>query len=208
LVGDLEPYGGTTDYILTECFDYYGLAGNPIYINESFVQTDLSNIVLSEDHNQSNLLWRYVHEMSHTFDGIDSLQIQGNWNFDKEFFATLKTVYALSEFGYGMEADGNSGETIYEYFAEFDTLKNGVYSSEGLTYTLLSYLYEYDEHPWYHLHNVFLNMNDLGRDLQSDEEKFSEFITALENELNVKLSDVLTEKEWNGLCGKFNLANR
>lgn len=204
LIGDLEPYNGASDFILTEQFDFFGLAGNPIYINSSFVVEKLNAISLSNEKEKANLIWEYIHELSHTFDGISDSNIEGIWNFDPEFFATLKTTFALGNNGFGMINDGNTGTKIVNYFSRDNTLKNGVYSSDGLVYTLLSSLGEYDNRVWLHLNNVFKNLNQEHITPSSSNEKFTLFWNALNQEYGFRVESLLSEKEWNAVKNKYN----
>ena len=204
LVGT-EPYDGITDYVLTETFDYYGLAGNPIYINEQSVEQDLNDLVLSDNASDSNVLWGYVHEMSHTFDGIESNNINGIWNFDKEFFATLKAVYVLGHNGYGMGYDEYSGDKILDHFKSSDTLKNGVYSSDGFLYSLMSLLYEHDNYAWNHIHKVFIRLNNMEAESLTDSEKFALFIDTLSDELGCSVKSLFSDKEWLALSQEYEM---
>lgn len=57
LIGNKEPYEGTTDFILTENLSHYGLAGNPIYINSADIILELSKVELNPSSDSNNLLW-------------------------------------------------------------------------------------------------------------------------------------------------------
>ncbi len=201
-VGGIEP-SDTTDYIATEEFGYYALAGDPIYINRSFVAEDLARISISEEPSECTFLWEYVHEMSHTFDGIDSEKINGNWNFDSEFFATFKTVYAFAEMNIPMEAGAPLGEETVEYFKKNNTLKNGVYSSDGLVYTLITKLNQFDGKAFSHVKRAIRECRNETLSDNSDESKFALFLEKLEEETGVGLSDILTENEWEALYEKY-----
>lgn len=203
-VGDKEPYNGKTDFVLTERFPYYGLAGDPIYINQAFVADDFKSIVLAEEPSDCNLLWPYLHEMSHTFDGIESKDFFGAWNFDPEFFATLKATYALGVHGYGIENDGYCGDNIAEHFKNMDTLKNGVYSSDGLIYTLLTKLNNYDGNAWEHLKNAILLTEEYKEISSSVDEKFAVFWKSLGQELELAPESLLSSNEWYSLSRKYN----
>lgn len=203
LTGGKDPFGASTDYILTETFAYYALAGNPIYMNVNFVLEDLKSINLEPGHKDSNVLWAYVHEMSHTFDGIEGSGIEGAWNFDREFFATLKSLYPLSKHNYSMGNDGYIGEDIIEHFSYTDTLKNGIYSTDGFVYTFINTIKKYDDDYWEHLHNVFVELQDVKDNELTDNEKFSLFWDALNKELGVNFEELLTEKERKAISDKF-----
>ena len=202
-VGDLEPYNGLTDFVLTETFPYYGLAGDPIYINRDFVVDDLNSIYLSENPLDCVLLWKFLHEMSHTFDGIENSSIKDSWNFDKEFFATLKVTYALSKHGFGMDSDSLGGNEIIDHFKQTDTLKNGVYSSDGLIYTLVRTINRYDGRAWDHLHNAIILTQNADIIPHSFIEKFRLFWNCLNEDLGTKCENLLSEKEWRAISSKY-----
>ena len=93
LTGERQPYDGKTIFDFTEQIDYYGLAGNPIFMNSSNLTKDLST-------DKSVCIWKYIHEMSHTFDGIEGSYIGNTWNFDSELFANLKMLYVMENNGF------------------------------------------------------------------------------------------------------------
>ena len=208
LTGGKEPFGSSTDYILTETFAYYGLAGNPIYMNANFVSEDLKSINLEAGQKESNVLWGYVHEMSHTFDGIEGSGIEGTWNFDREFFATLKSLYPLSKHNYGMGNDEYIGEDIIEHFSYTDTLKNGIYSTDGFVYTFINTIKKHDDDYWEHLHNVFLELQDVKDNELTDNEKLDMFWDALNKELGENVEELLTENERKAISDKFGSLSR
>lgn len=146
-----EPYEGTTDYVLTEQFDYLGLAGDPIYINRNCVEKILTTINPNQTDN-TDLSWELAHEMSHTFDGIEGSNIKNIWNFDSEFFADLKMVYVLDKNAYYTEESFND---YLNTLKTMNTLDKGVYTSQGFTYLFLSTIREIDDCYLEHLENLF-----------------------------------------------------
>jgi hypothetical protein len=155
LVGDKEPYNGVTDIIATEHINHYGLAGNPIYIDYSYVCDDLKSLSRTENLHEGKILSGYIHEISHTFDGIDSDKIYGNWNFDEEFFAELKTVYVLYKNGYLY--DDSESDNVLEQFANSVPLKTGIFSTDSLLNEFLLFISKDGVINWEYLRNTFID---------------------------------------------------
>lgn len=105
LTGERQPYDGKTIFDFTEQIDYYGLAGNPIFMNSSNLTKDLST-------DKSVCIWKYIHEMSHTFDGIEGSYIGNTWNFDSELFANLKMLYVMENNGLSFQ-DSSEKEQMH-----------------------------------------------------------------------------------------------
>ena len=199
LSGEREPYCGTTDYVLTENFDFLGLAGDPIYINQNCVGEMLTTINSNLTDN-TDLSWELVHEMSHTFDGIEGSNIDDIWNFDSEFFANLKMVYVLDKNAYYSEASFNDYLRTLE---SMNTLDNGVYTSQGFTYLFLSTIRKIDGNYQEHIRNLFKTMiNDFNSN-GINENQFSMFESAFLEEYGVPLQSFLTEKEYDTLKSKY-----
>ena len=113
LTGERQPYDGKTIFDFTEQIDYYGLAGNPIFMNSSNLTKDLST-------DKSVCIWKYIHEMSHTFDGIEGSYIGNTWNFDSELFANLKMLYVMENNGLSFQESSEKGADAYlKYSASF-----------------------------------------------------------------------------------------
>ena len=206
MIGGSEPYEGTTDYILTERFAYYGLAGNPIYINSDFVTRDLKRIELDVNSGQNNVLWGFIHEMGHTFDGVDSESITMRWVFDSEFFATLKSVYCLNINGYGMGNDRYTGELIINHFSESASLDSGVYSTEGFIYRLMQIMDSCtDDGGRTALHDTFIKFNELSNEdiPTTNSDKFILFIELLSQSSGSDVRNKFTDSEWTTLSNKF-----
>lgn len=205
LVGEVEPYEGTTDYILTEHLAHYGLAGNPIYINVDAVQQDLEKIELDTSKENNNIIWGYIHEMGHTFDGVASETLSMRWVFDAEFFATLKCVFSLYDNGYGMGNDSFIGDKIVEHFEGTVQLSTGIYSYEGFLYRLLNIISSTENDGWDALHETFIAFNSMPEDAcpVTDSEKFNYFINTLSEKSGIDIQKHLTEKEWSTLMMRF-----
>lgn len=206
LVGNLEPYEGTTDFILTENLTHYGLAGNPIYINSTDISRELGKIELDASSNNNDLLWGLVHEMGHTFDGVASNKIDMRWAFDKEFFATLKCVYSLYNSGYGLGGDSFVGEKVRFHFSRATPLSGGVYNYEGFMYRLMQIMNAFDNKGgWEALHKTFISFNQLSFDNvpQTNIDRFILFNRLLSESSGVDIEDQFTKEEWNVLVNKF-----
>lgn len=206
LVGNLEPYEGTTDFILTENLSQYGLAGNPIYINCNKVSSELGKIEIDALSENNNLLWGLIHEMGHTFDGVASDKMDMRWVFDKEFFATLKCVYSLYDNGYGLGGDSFVGEKVRFHFSRATPLSSGVYNYEGFMYRLMEIMNTFDNKGgWEVLHKTFISFNELPFDNvpQTNIEKFILFIRLLSEYSGVDIENQFTKEEWKMLVKKF-----
>lgn len=199
LSGEREPYNGTTDYVLTEKFDFLGLAGDPIYINQNCVGEMLTTINANRTDN-TDLSWELVHEMSHTFDGIAGSNIDDIWNFDSEFFANLKMVYVLDKNAYYSEASFTDYMSTLE---GMNTLDNGVYTSQGFTYLFLSTIHEIDDCYLEHLENLFEIMIHNHSLNSINVNPFSVFESAFYEEYGVPLYSFLTENEYSTLKSKY-----
>lgn len=188
LTGDREPYQGTTDYLFTRSFDYYALAGDPIYVNRKQL-VDATDGVTAE----------LVHELSHTLDGITGSGIENVWNFDAEFMANLKMLYVMVKMGYFTEDDLKA---YLDGIEHLNILKNGVYSSQSLTYIFVSGIMNIDENYIEHIENIYAYMlTELYKNGVSDD-KFALFKSAFENEYGVELSSLFTEKEYSTVLAK------
>ncbi|MGN0523856.1 MAG: hypothetical protein ACI4IG_06255 [Eubacterium sp.] len=199
LSGGREPYCGTTDYVLTEKFDFLGLAGDPIYINQNCVREMLTTINSNQTDN-TDLSWELVHEMSHTFDGIEGSNIDNIWNFDSEFFADLKMVYVLDKNAYYTE---KSFEEYLSTLKRMNTLDNGVYTSQGFTYLFLSTIREIDNCYLEHIKNLFEIMVNNFKLNGINDNQFSAFESAFLDEYGVPLQYFLTENEYETLKSKY-----
>lgn len=206
LVGDLEPYEGTTDFILTENLSHYGLAGNPIYINSADISKELRKIELDSSSENNNILWGFVHEMGHTFDGVASDKMDMRWVFDSEFFATFKCVYSLYSNGYGLGGDVFVGENVYLHFSGAMPLSSRVYDYQGFMYQLMEIMNTFDNNGgWEVLHKTFISFNELSVDdiPQTNIDKFILFIRLLSENSGIDIKNQFTKKEWNVLVNKY-----
>lgn len=181
-------------YVATENFNHYGLAGNPIYISKEYVKNDINRICSEEDKNKQ-VLWGYVHEMCHLYDGILEEQISA-WVFDTELSAQLKTVYVLNKNNLSF----GDGKKAMNHFEEAIPLERGIYSDEGFLNVILKIMSKYDK-----------DMNSLKAIENSEEfdvnmttkEKFNKFMSILSNEMKIDIKKELSEKEWEVLSDVF-----
>lgn len=206
LVGDREPYEGTTDYICTESLSHYGLAGNPIYINANNFKNDLRQIELDTTQENNDVLWGFAHEMSHTFDGAGSQTMDMRWVFDAEFFAELKCVYSLYDNGFGMGGDFFTGDRILSHFADTPALSTGLYSNEGFMIHLLKSV----DNPngtgaWESLRKTFQYFNELPHSAvpETNVEKFQLFMQILSEKSGIDVQSNFTRQEWDLLTAVF-----
>ena len=116
-----------------------------------------SNLTKDLSTDKSVCIWKYIHEMSHTFDGIEGSQIGNTWNFDSELFANLKMLYVMENNGLSFQDSSEKGADAYLKYSAGNTLKNGIYSSDGFLYLLIYRLREVQPDYWNSLQAVFSN---------------------------------------------------
>lgn len=191
MTGRYMPDGASIDYVATGAMAYYGLAGDPIYMHADYVQDDLNSICLSDISGECNVLWTYVHEMSHVFDGIGPDSGKADWNFDREFFADLKMACLFEKYGYVMRP---GQQNVLEEFEQLDTLGQGMYSSRGFVYTLLTALKSFDAQTFEHLSRVFRAFDKMENVPETDSEKFLEFMCLLSEELGTDVFDLMDSR--------------
>lgn len=184
-------------YVATEEFEHYGLAGNPVYINRQYMTKDMEKINenITKEKEEKNILWGYVHEMCHVYDGAADKEL-ASWIFDSELSAQLETAYVLNKTGYGY----GDNKSVYDHFEGSIPLESGVYSDEGFLDILLKFMKQHD-----------LNMKSLEEVIKSDKfddittikEKFMLFIEILAKNTGVDLREEISEKEWQVLEYKY-----
>ena len=198
LTGERQPYDGKTIFDFTEQIDYYGLAGNPIFMNSSNLTKDLST-------DKSVCIWKYIHEMSHTFDGIEGSYIGNTWNFDSELFANLKMLYVMENNGLSFQDSSEKGADAYLKYSAGNTLKNGIYSSDGFLYLLICRLREVQPDYWNSLQAVFSNAHDSFNETESStaSERFINFFSLLHQELGVNILSAFSDAEKKAVINKY-----
>ena len=196
-VYEQEPFNGVSTYICTEEMQMTGLAGNPIYINREDVPYLLNTI--STDYNKplrkDYFITVFCHEMSHTFDGINSEKIKSNYNFDKEFFAILKEIYALTMAGYSLDD---------EFLTVKPSLDSGIYNYEVFLDSILKRLeLPQNKKNWQSIKETMHSINNV--DLEySEMEAFEAFIEILSEKSGVDLKSSFSDKAWKTLCNQYN----
>ena len=198
LVGSHEPYDGITQYIFTESIPYTALAGNPVYINYDETDKFLRDLLESNTHHsikKNNFLFVLCHEMSHTFDYIESGNKIFGYVFDKEFFATLKAIYSLYVNGYNID---------YQFLNSLPDLSSGIYNYESFLNSILKKLklLESDSN-WLPIREtlIFLQTNNLD---SNNFTKFNNFFNVLSIKGNFRIQGMFNEKEWNTVLNRYN----
>ena len=134
LTGHDKPWGTGSDFVFTENIPYTALAGQPIYVNRA----ELSYLIpamtaeCAEPNrplSQRDATALLSHELSHTYDIATLPNEQAAYCFDKELFATLKSVYALEASGFTLATD---------FLSSSPALSSGMYSHEVLLSRLLA----------------------------------------------------------------------
>ncbi len=174
LCSGYEPYNGVTEILFTEKNQYTALAGNPIYINRDdmdlFFQ-EKSDLAIQKTDGTAIL----CHEISHTFD-MDA------YCFDKEFFASLKQFYALSDNGYDIS---------YDFFMDSPAVSSGIYNYEAVLRQILENLHLLDG-DWTIIKNALHALQELESAGLSKQELFEAFITELSSQSSC---GIFTEEE-------------
>ncbi len=192
-----QPFDGVTRYVFTEHISHTGLAGNPIYINreqmESLFQT-LNQAIQKKPVGKQSILFVLCHEMSHTFDFADPVTADCGYTFDREFFATLKAIYALQMGGYDLEKDFLDSEEL---------LEQKTYSDESLMSAMLRIL-QVDEKPenWKQIGETLCELWNGDESIDSNE-KFWRFMLLLQEKSDIDFSQEFSEEEWNTIKEHF-----
>ena len=200
LCGGGEPYAGTTDYVLTEELAYLGLAGDPIYINRQHVLQFLTPVG-ADAVDFSDVAWELVHEMSHTFDGIDGSGLENVWSFDAEFFANVKMVYVLDKNAYFTE---KSYEAYVSTLGELNWLDRNIYTSQGFTYLFLAGVRDDKGAYLAPMKDLFAILRCNGGEVLSESEQFLAFESAFSEAYGSSLSGLFKRTEYATVKGKFN----
>lgn len=200
LCGGGEPYAGTTDYVLTEELSYLALAGDPIYVNRQHVSQFLAPVG-ADAVDFSDVAWELVHEMSHTFDGIDGSDLENVWSFDAEFFANVKMVYVLDKNAYFTE---KSYEAYVSTLAELNWLDRNIYTSQGFTYLFLAGVRDDKGVYLAPMKDLFAILRCNGGEILTESEQFLAFESAFSEAYGSSLSGLFKRTEYATVKGKFN----
>ena len=204
-MGGKEPYEGCSDFLLTEHLDYYGLAGDPIYVHEPGAIVDLKALASASSPGAEEALIGLLHELSHTFDGIASTTIAGDWNFDQEFFAVLKKMYALEANRAFSEAGMLAWERAWQELGKSNTLNRGVYSSRAFVYELLVAANAAEIDVWFALRQTFVALDAESGEKQPVGESMRRFWRAFNGQLGLKLESYFSEKAWDTVLLRFGI---
>jgi len=138
LVG-MKPYGGRRIKIKSKRgLSVWAYAGNPILWSQSAIPEQISAV-----NNGGDWSFGIIHEISHDFDSP-------SWNFDPEFFANLKLIYALEQNPEAIVCTNLSGKAHYlssdgiPVFYKTDSpgayvksFARGIYHNDGMNYVFI-----------------------------------------------------------------------
>ena len=202
LVGGKEPYNGITNFVCTENIPFTGLAGNPIYIKQEDICILLRTLQKVDSNNdifKTDFIPVFCHEMSHTFDGVNSKIITGSYNFDKEFFATLKEIYALYI---------NNFNISYDFVTPSPPLKSGIYNHETFLYKIMEFLNLLENNEnWDAIKDTLIAFDDYKPATANKYDSFYKFIDILSDKSGIDLKSCFTDVEWDTLCNYFDINN-
>ena len=194
LVGT-TPYSGAKIEIKSDrsLINYWALSGNPIRVNQLYIPNMAYRIRHDGD-------WAFgvMHELGHDFDS-------SRWTFDSEFFANFKMAYAIEQnnatvyAGYIDYYTGINEITNYyksESNISYDqTIANGVYSHDGLTYTFLKIKQRIG---WVPFQKTFAYFNKMAPSEVPTTKlgKLNVFLSKLKDYSGVDVFSLLTYDEW------------
>ncbi|HOV27759.1 MAG TPA: hypothetical protein PK566_15550 [Pseudobacteroides sp.] len=118
-----------------------------------------------------------------------------NYNFDKEFFAILKEIYALTMAGYSLDD---------EFLTVKPSLDSGIYNYEVFLDSILKRLeLPQNKKNWQSIKETMHSINNV--DLEySEMEAFEAFIEILSEKSGVDLKSSFSDKAWKTLCNQYN----
>jgi len=196
LVGT-KPFGGQKLGILsvTQYPGGWAVAGNPIKWMQNFVRDELVKV------NNGDWSFGILHEISHDFD------LDNRWNWDAEFWANLKMYYAVETLNAKVSQDRDYiGPELKQYYqtnsgSSYDkTLKNGVYSSDGLVYKFIAIKERVGWEPFKQTFRYFINLNSIP---DSKLDKFNLFLDKLTDFSGVTVRDMFTQAEMDAITAEL-----
>lgn len=128
LTGHLPVGSPASTFVFSEVLPCTALAGDPIFVNREELPR-LAAAMEREYNNPAEELGKgsataiLCHELSHTFDVAAAPHTLAAYCFDQEFFATLKSIYALQTAGYSLTPD---------FLSAAPSLESGIYNHEVL----------------------------------------------------------------------------
>ena len=201
LVG-MQVLNGKIDIIATNYYNSAALyAGDPIQWMQPGVVSELRRLSNSTSVDE-NCSFGVLHEISHNYD------LGGRWNFDAEFWANTKMVYALEQLNIGVLGNNNTyiGADIKEYYKlkyQERSLDNGIYTNDGLTYRFLCIKDELV--GWDAFKKTFRWFNSIDENdvPQTNLQKFITYIQKLTQYSGKDVKSMFTINEWNTIIEHF-----
>lgn len=163
----------------------------------------------------------YLHEMGHAFDKRNDDSGNYGWNFDSEFWANTKMLYALDysddvcvyyeENGKSVKANSsNDMEHYYKsvsgYGYDAKMVREGTYNNDALTYLFIKIVQKIGWAPFKATFREFTNGDLKNTPPTTDLAKFEKFIYLLQknyNENGSEVYDCFSSRDYKIICDKF-----
>ncbi len=197
-VGD-DYTSGKTVFIITQDIEVFGLAGTPIYVDSKQYDSIISSANFYFRKNKfDDVLFAFVHEMSHTFDRICGECDDKLWQFDSEVLASTKAIFALSDNGLSY-----SNDDVFLLFKSYNTEDNNVFSDEFLTRKLIEIAYR---DGWNVFSSVIKRFGKINpSDVDTAKKKFDKFVEIYNSITNTRFENNFTKKEWNMIYSYYSI---
>ncbi len=185
------------DICAAELFSHYGLSGDPIYICREYMPEQLKLVAETIDKppKDRDILWRFIHEMSHAADGFGYGAIAPRV-FDSEFSAQLECAYLMTTLGYRYDGQKSASE----YFSSSIPLEQRIFSDEGFLYRLLSIIETTD--PQLKSIEKALLSSRYHADM-TEAEKLAVFLDEISASLGFDVRTKFSAKEWQVISQKY-----
>ncbi len=173
----------------------WAVAGNPIQWWQPVIKDELTAVANGD--------WSFgiMHEISHTFDLNN-----GIWNWEPEFWANTKMYYAVETLNAKVRGayTGTQLKNYYQYDAGAswnNTLKNGVFSGDGLTYKFIQIREQIGWEPFKQTFRWFLaNPNQVP---STNIGKFNLFLDKLTEYSSFDVRSLFTQTEMNAITAHY-----
>ncbi len=194
----VKPFNGKLiDIFFNNYHSFYAFAGNPIQVNKTYSKEMFTNL----NNNNWDMGFGIIHEISHNFDNE-------KWDFEAEFWANTKMMYALDKYKFSVNVNGSgklTGNKIINYYkkAYDQNLKNGIISYDGVTYLFAKIKEKYG---WDIFKKTFRYFNNLPDTLETKKDMFILFIQKLSDYSRKDIKkEFFNNTVWNTIIGDLNM---
>lgn len=120
-------------------------------------------------------------------------------------FCKFKNALCNGEQRITFQDSSEKGADAYLKYSAGNTLKNGIYSSDGFLYLLICRLREVQPDYWNSLQAVFSNAHDSFNETESStaSERFINFFSLLHQELGVNILSAFSDAEKKAVINKY-----